>query len=559
MKKSTIYVLAFVFILIVILKIVLSTAVTSPGVFTDEYLYSKMAQSVFQEGNLDIHGNQDVQKYLPLYPAILSLAYFFSDPFVAIKIINAILSTLVLFPLFILAKEFLSEKKALIGATLVSLFAANFNITNYIMAENLFFFLFILEIVLLYFAFKTQEKKYFFLSGIILGLGYWTKASGMILIPVAFLVFLIYRKKFTNIIIHYVTALIVVIPIIMRNLSFHGATTYAVTSGYGGPIAFLGNTIDNPLGLLNWIILYLGYTIIGSGILFGIYYFSSYPSKDKKFNLLLTITGITFLVNLFIVANQANGSDLLYNSPLFPLFSNRPIGRYLDPSVSLVMLTGFIAFLTMKIKEKRVKVTLLFSSLILFVTAQLTIAPLFPVNNQSLTLIGLFHAGLQYIFDGQILAGFTLIPFLIVAITLALIPLFIYAFRRQRKLLYFLAIFFILLTTVAAFTITTWNSQTNWGSSDQQELGKQLDNILKPNDIVGIDLESCNGRLHTEEINEILCDNKNGWSLVGFWIQNEIRLIEDVENLGEVDYLVSNRDLSYSEILKEGNFIVYDV
>src|SRR3989344_4201941 len=178
--------LILILFVIILLKIILSSFVFSPSAFSDEYTYSKMARSFFYSQEFTIH-ELPTKQYLPLYPIVLSIAYLFQDMqiiYFIMKVVNAILSSLILIPSFLLAKEFISEKKALITALIISVYPSNFSFSPLIMAENLFYPLFLLTIYLIYKAFTEDHYKWNILSGISIGLTILTKINGIILIPV---------------------------------------------------------------------------------------------------------------------------------------------------------------------------------------------------------------------------------------------------------------------------------------------------------------------------------------------------------------------------------------
>ena len=92
---------------LVIIKSVLSYLIASPGEFSDSYEYMKMARSFFFSQQFLIHGTPS-HHYPPLYPMALSLSYIFNNPetvYFVMKIINSILSPLIIFPTYLLAKK----------------------------------------------------------------------------------------------------------------------------------------------------------------------------------------------------------------------------------------------------------------------------------------------------------------------------------------------------------------------------------------------------------------------------------------------------------------------
>ncbi len=555
LKKLILLYLAFV-----LGKVVLGFFISSPSALGDEYLYSKIARNLFEYSSSLYHGDVLAHKYLPLYPLFLSIGYLFSNMevvYFVMKVVNAFLSSAIIFPVYYLAREFLESRKAFVGAFLVSIFVANFNVFAYLMSENLFYPLFMLFVFLVYFAFKTDNKWLFLISGIVLALAYWVRVLALVLIPVVFVVWLFRRTKFVNLIWHYGFALLCVIPIFFRNVGTYGGSAMAVTGGYGGPLAFMGNFMTNPLGFFNWIALYFAYALIATGFIFGFYFLLGLKVKDKDFKLLYMITGISFIVNVLVIANQANGSDLLYNSPFFPLFSNRPIGRYFDMTLSLVLLVGYISFEKFEFKEKFIKFAIGFSSLILLLGTQLTIAALFPFNNMALSLLGVLDLFLEWLFYGSIFLEFTWLPFIIIACILFIIPYTLLLFRKNKNLVFYLGAGFIVLTTVVSFCLISFNAAHYWGDSDQAELGHWFNENVEGN--VLLDERFVSDKLTKYTLNEELFNVRNEWSLFGFWVNEEIR-VGSPYNIEGFDYLVSmDENLGYDIIKKEGDFILYEL
>ena len=144
--------IVLLYLLFVIVKITLSYFIPSISAFSDEYYYAKLARSFFFEQGFSIHGIK-VMFYQPLYPIIISLSYIFKDMelvYFAMKAINAIVSTLVIIPSYLLAKEFLDDKKSILAAMLISLAPPMFSFSPYIMAENLFYPLFMFSFYFIY-------------------------------------------------------------------------------------------------------------------------------------------------------------------------------------------------------------------------------------------------------------------------------------------------------------------------------------------------------------------------------------------------------------------------
>jgi len=176
--------LLLVYLTLTFIKILFVLQTPSPFIFSDETAYSKLAQSFFESKTFSLWGAPAAYPP-PLYPVILSIAYLFGDITVAypvMKIINAFVSSLIIIPVFLIAKEFLTEKKSIIVAFLSSLLPASFSYTSTIMSENLFYPLFMLSIFFIIKSVIGDNKKWDVLCGLSIGLSVLTKMHGLVLL-----------------------------------------------------------------------------------------------------------------------------------------------------------------------------------------------------------------------------------------------------------------------------------------------------------------------------------------------------------------------------------------
>ena len=114
MKKK----LLILFLLLILLKIILSIFIQFPLGFSDSLTYQESAKTFFD--TLDITKMAE-SKYPFLYSLIISPAFFFEDMNIVmliIRIINSILSSLIIFPIYLLAKEFFNKKKSFLIAVI---------------------------------------------------------------------------------------------------------------------------------------------------------------------------------------------------------------------------------------------------------------------------------------------------------------------------------------------------------------------------------------------------------------------------------------------------------
>src|SRR3989344_4788126 len=240
------------FLLIAAIKIILTFFVTSPTIFADEYFYSKMAQSYFNFREFSIH-SEFTKAYPPLYSVI--------------KIINAVISSMIIFPAYFFANEFLSSKKALLASILISVLPANMVFSSYVMSENLFYLLFLISLYFIYKSFKEDNLMFDAFAGISIGLTILTKYLGFaLLIPVGALMLynLITRKIPPKFALLGIAGLIVS-AWMFRNGHLFGFTIDGLLGTYirdGYPVTFTA------LSMFIWTIINFGIIVASTGFIF---------------------------------------------------------------------------------------------------------------------------------------------------------------------------------------------------------------------------------------------------------------------------------------------------
>ncbi len=202
-------VLIYVFFLIVAIKVLLSFLFLSPWIVVDEYAYAEIAESVFH-GRLHIVGTTSFSHPYPTgYSYSIVCTYFLGDMnfvYHAMLVLNVFLSTLIIFPAYLISKTFLSEKISLFVATSIAVLPS-LTLHNFaIMSENMFFPLFLLSSFLLMKTFSStsstgttlRDKIMTFTTGFSVLLLIWIKATGIAMflaLIVAFFVMFLKNKK----------------------------------------------------------------------------------------------------------------------------------------------------------------------------------------------------------------------------------------------------------------------------------------------------------------------------------------------------------------------------
>ena len=544
------------YLILVIIKILFSLLITGPSVFGDEYGYEKLGWSLYNNQEYSIH-NIQVNAPMPLYPIILSLTYIFQNAgliYFFMKLLNILILSFTAIPLYYLARKFLDQKNSLIITVIIMITPIMFNTNFYLMAENLFYPLFILYIYFFYESFTKNSSKNSMISGILLGLLFLTRIVSGFIVPVFFITYIFYRKKlkFKNLITHYLISLMIVIPWFVRNGLNYGFTIKGLFGQYSPVITEIASSGSIFLPFINWFVLYLAYLILSTGVIFSIYYALSYKIEDQNYKLLLFISSISILFLIICAANESASLRIFYDTP-FKLFTRRPIGRYLDPAILLILLNGFIAYTKLNISKKLfLKISIIFS-IILLIGTQLIIAPLLPFNNQSLSLFGVASYSFHSLI-GIAQETFSWIIFILFAIIFLILGL-VYNIDFFKKRAVMFTIIFLITSTILAFSATAKVSY-DWNNSEQMKLGKYIGENYSGK--ILIDIDNCGEKISKDDY-LILCDMPRKNTIIGFWTNSDIT-IDKIENIKNYDYLITTKKLDY-KIIKDikGKLFFYKI
>src|SRR3989338_10228302 len=196
---------------------------------------------------------------------------------------------------------------------------------------------------------------------------------------------------------------------------------------------------------------------------------------------------------------------MLYESP-FKFFTRRPIGRYVDPAILLLLLGGFISFKKLGFdKKKYLKLSIIFAA-ILAMSAQLTIAELFPFNNQSLTLFGTINYVLHILIKIDP-TRFYMPIFLIFLALFAITPL-IFNLKIFNKRVIPLTLLFLIISSTLALAVTI-KASNDWDNSEQLKLSRFVGEKITNKNIL-FDEDNCKFRVLKEDYMAICqFDKKN--------------------------------------------------
>jgi hypothetical protein len=181
-KKELLPVLGL-FILALLAKwFIVSAASFAPTGTGDEMTYYDMVDSL----NRGFFSIAQTYHYPPLYPLALVPALAFGRyTFLVIKLINAVITTGILFPTYFICRNYLDEKKSLLVALVACLLPYNLIFPRRIVSENLYFpiFLWSMFMVLVKPAGKKTALVWDIFTGVVLGMLYLTRYISFVIIP----------------------------------------------------------------------------------------------------------------------------------------------------------------------------------------------------------------------------------------------------------------------------------------------------------------------------------------------------------------------------------------
>ena len=578
--KQIIKKLLILYFIVLLIKISLSFIISSPAGFWDEYIYSKLARSLHFYNSLSLTEGTPSQFYPPLYPLILSLFYYLNDMqiiYFLMKILNSIISSIVIIPAYLLSKEFLDEKQTYYITILISLLPITFFFSNYILAENLFYPLFLSSIYFIYKSLKDKTITPNILAGLFISLTFLTKNLGLILIPIYILSHIankiVYKERLQikNLILCLILILLIISPWLIRNYTNFGPGVKGIFEDTAKDnLEALLQQRNTPylIPLLNWIIIYSTSLVISSGLLF---FFSSFfafrnikNQKNTKYFILVVL--ISTILYILVLSNNSVGTTNENLPEIFKYFTDRPITRYIDILAPLILILGSIGLNNFKRNEDRnsLKKLVLFNIPFFIISSQLTLSQLFPINNPSMTIIGSIQKLIEFLFKGVLNTetSFILPVFIIMLIIFTLIPFTILLLNKLNfKKIFYLILSFFILTALINFSVSYYKSE-NWSRNEQLQLGlwfnendKEISNIL-------FDINnSGNPFNNSKALFEIIKEDQYNPQYVafsGFWMNDNL-FFNEINKTENIDYIITTSKLNYKLVKQTDNFKVYKI
>ena len=553
-KRNAIIWLLVIFVIVLIIKFAgLYFFVNAPSAFSDEYAYMKVARSLHFHQGFSIHG-EPYYKYPPLYPMLMSLAYYggqtkgMIEIYSIMKIMNAIIGALIIFPAYWLSREFFKRRQSLWIALLVAVVPSFMVLMTYVMSENLFFPLFLCTV---YFAYKSwlgHEWRWGFLAGLFMGLCMLTRAIMLPFILALGMMWLFdkgrYRDNFWNLFRIGVVFLLVVLPWYLNDKVMNNAS-YLASATYG---------LDSYLTLLTLPFVYLAYLMFASAV---VPFFTIFPhptqGRKKYFWRLAFFTIISFVIFLGVRQMYFNG----YTPSIFPWVVERPIGRYVACLIPLVLMMGFVGYKNNGYREgttesKKVKLKIWLMIALLFACGIFLLSfSMFPPNNSDLTLIGGYKMIWSELFKNSTyvtpLFGSDSIP-IILGISLLLFYIFVaYTIRELllREVVIVMVIFFLIVSLAGLMAANYSASQ--WYNGEAMYFGRWVNANVPPEATILMDERDCGGTINKMD-QTLICEAINPTvsfpsTIMGVWMNNDL-YIGDVNSLNiPKDYIITRHNL----------------
>ena len=560
--------ITLIFILFVFLKISVFMLLSGSSPYTpDAFVYTKMADSFFEGNGFQVWG-KPYSKYPPLYPIIISPAFIFNDMvtvFDVIGIINAIVSSLVIFPGYLLAREFLNVKKSIFVSVLVSVMAVSTCYGFVALSENLFVPLFVFSIFFLYKSVFEKGYKFKFLSGFFIGLCFLTKAIACALFPAMLIIFIFayYYKNnnhnFSNrvwilggiknwLMVCMVSGL-TALPWFIRNGSLFGYNIPSMLGFYAEArvLARLPTTdiagsctdVFNVLCFLTQIIIHNGLLILAGGIIFFvlgvILLYKAFKEKDTKLFMLglIVFVAAESLVLLTAFHNTLGHRDW------------RLLGRYVTPALPIIVIYGYIAFEKLKLSRNVIYILIISFFPLLFLHEVVI------NDSRTITFIDIIQNPEVYLFFLTTLKNFMAAHSEFLFIFSLAVPYIIFSVLifintgKNRKLLFINgdnSKQFILILTILLIVSSGAISFTKEVAEKKIELRGNAYDIGK-----WLNSETAYNN-KTVMFDEELSKERKKYlrvSFIGIWVNSPIKVgnISAINTTEDIDYIVSSQEL----------------
>jgi len=584
------HIICVFFVILVIVKILLSSRFCGPFIFPDETLYNSIAQSIVY-GKL--YGK--LGSFSPGYPFLLSLAYHISNNqniiYHIMLVISAFVSSTIIFPSFFIMEKYCSKVVSVLGSITVSTlpFLNFYSFT--LMTEVLFIPLFLFSIWFILKSYETNNKKWELLASLSTVYLYITRSTGLAMLiafVLAFIDYIISNLSHDHMLVLIKKKFILMVSIIIFLLGWLTYSTYFVdinqpfsdkltkTYDFGSAHNIKGvveHGIDIFASMKNMMIFIkfftnlISYLSVGSSFLLFIiiYYFillliNQKPLKNHTLSMPIFYASISSI--LLIIATIS----FLFKDKN----TNLILGRYIEPIIPIIVILGIICIsnFDQKIMNKR-NISYFIGSCIPFI---LVIPYIFAwdniiinvfndlQNNPTLYTYNIFYGYPTFnAFARFYEPSFTtltqtissslhssLVMYIYFSVTVALITL-------SMKKKHYISLLLIFIITSSLICSTTLYQVSVAKSNDEMNnsIAKFLTNSTNNGTVYLIDQATTPTNINKEKY------------VYGFWNKGNINYVNagkislKAVELNKTTYLISTKSLPYNKMAKDGNFALY--
>ncbi|WP_230742896.1 ArnT family glycosyltransferase [Methanooceanicella nereidis] len=561
-NNHDIAIIILAFIIIILIKSLMSLPFSSPYLLCDEIIYGSIAQNV-PDGKLysDYLGVPGVGTYPPGYPLFLSFAYMLADDSQAIYhimlVINAILNTSVIFPAYFILRKYVPKATSLAGALVITTLPFVNIYTFALLSENLFIPLFMFSIWFLMESVSKNGRHWDILASLSIAFLFITRTQGLSMLVgfAAAFAYYVYREsrtaKITEVIYEKRYLVVPVILIVACWLLYSSymvpqgtyfmGSPYNMEKAYGERLVSSFTSVEGIYIMLYSLSHEIDYLLLSTYFAFlfvAVYYARSYIFKkdlNRPLDVSFVYLTVTFLVLMAIIMTFLS---FTYGIPRYALY-----GRYIEPIIPAIFIFGFIAY-ERSLAEGFKKDNKLILAILLFILVIFFILFTIPREHynfmQTISLYYLINIQPDIMKD-----------LFIITMSISVLALFVLSLSNKK---YFGALLILLVGLSVFSTINTYErcigESTFYG--DNEMFGYIKEN-LKENKMILIDY------------NDFL-RKKNYWCLTAFWFSKRISFIDindtdAIRSYGDdAQYVISSRNaLPYKRVIYNDWSNLYEI
>ena len=546
-------IIILLFVVISLVKILLSLPFISPYIMMDEVYYDNVAQNILH-GKLYASFISQLGTTPPGYSIFLSVAYLFSQDksviYHVMLAINAFLTTSIIFPSYFILKKYCTPVVSILGALLVATLPIVNLYTYLLMSEDLFIPLFVFSLWFVIESFETNNPVWEFLASFSVVFLYMTRSTGIAMLVGFVAAFAYYaivnrkQKSFIEIVKEKKVLLLSFVILLSLWLlytvycipqgSYSIGSPYKVESRYTNRIISAFSQFEIFKDYIISFIREMDYLILSTyfALIFVLYYYVRSFVKRDRTNAPLYISFIYFIVcSIGLLAISTTFMSYSYTKLSYEIY-----GRYIEaiiPPIFIFTVVGISRF----IKEdytnykKWIIPLLIYIPVILFALFTIPLKNYNIVNTLSIYyLYVIYNPGLSY-----------------VLLTLLALSLFLMLYLIFIDKRYYYVILLSLICISLIFSAPAYRSELMCSTYSGDDIVNYLKNNSNMDTAVLIDKTTYNGI---------------GWytgSEVFFWSNGSVFLTMDVLNestssmyRNKTIYIISHNDYPY-KIMANGS------